>query len=736
MKFKRLVSVLTVCFLLSTQVYAGAYSVLQKNISVYSDLQTGAPYEDAIMYLSQKGILLGFDDNTFRPSHYVTRAEFCKIMVEAFPDKLEQKNAITFSDIDKHWAKDYIITAFSLGLVNGFEDGTFLPDENMTYEQAITVAVRTEATLSGAYPISYLGYALEQGISDHVSVVTGKYITRGEIAQIIYNLLMKQDFKKQEAETLVLITPSEYQDSATGGALLAPTSPNAAPMATVSPAPAPSGNTGGGMSGNANSGYYAPPINNVDADYYNNQNAEEYNINTENRFKSPAESPFSTFSLDVDTASYSMVRRMLASGKLPDKGAVRAEEIINYFSYDLERPNASEPFSVTTEVQPCPWNSENYLAMIALQGYDIDENALPPSNLVFLIDVSGSMFSANRLPLVQRSLAMLTDEKLTAQDKVTIVTYSGSSGVALEPTSGADKDAIKSAIYALKAGGSTNGAGGITRAYEEAEKSFIQGGNNRVIICTDGDFNVGISSATALEDLITEKRKSGIFLSVLGYGMGNYKDNKLETLAQCGNGNYAYIDNIKEAKKVLLDDMTSTIFTIAKDVKLQVEFNPETVESYRLIGYENRMLNTEDFADDQKDAGEMGAGHSMIAFYEIVPNTSGDTVVSESKYQTSQSSGSTELMNIDLRYKLPDGDSSILMESTAVLGLAGNTASETFRFASAAAEFALVLEDSEHKGNANLDSVLERALNSVGGDQFGYRAEFIQLIGLAKLLYK
>jgi Ca-activated chloride channel family protein len=349
------------------------------------------------------------------------------------------------------------------------------------------------------------------------------------------------------------------------------------------------------------------------------------------------------------------------------------------------------------------------------------------------MDISGSMYPSKRLPLAQRAMCLLVDE-LRDQDTVTIVVYASSTGTVLEATSGSDKETIKNAIYGLRAGGSTNGAGGIQLAYEEAGKNFVKGGNNRVILCTDGDFNVGVSSVSALEDLIVEQREGGVFLSILGFGMGNVKDNKMETLATKGNGNYAYIDNLKEAKKVLVDDMTGTIFTIAKDVKLQVEFNPETVSAYRLIGYEKRLLNDEDFNNDAKDAGEMGAGHSMIAFYEIIPAGVGDPGASELKYQTPQTTGSDELMNINLRYKKPDSDVSILMEPVAVSGLTDAPPSEIFNFASAVAEWGLILENSEFKANASILSVLNRAYENRGHDVFGYRAEFIQLVDLSRLI--
>jgi Ca-activated chloride channel family protein len=460
--------------------------------------------------------------------------------------------------------------------------------------------------------------------------------------------------------------------------------------------------------------------------------AAEYLASAENGFISPADSPLSTFSLDVNTASYSLVRRQLRDGYMPVADSVKIEEMINYFTYDLKRPAKGTPFSISTEVHTCPWNNGNYLSMIALQGYDIGKEDLPPSNLVFLVDISGSMYLTDRLPLAQRAMCLLVDQ-LRDQDTVTIVVYASSTGVVLEATPGSEKDKIKGAIYGLRAEGSTYGAGGIELAYEAAAKSYVEGGNNRVILCTDGDFNVGISSVSDLEELIVEKRESGVYLSVLGFGMSNLKDDKMETLATKGNGNYAYIDNIREAHKVLADDMTSTIFTIAKDVKLQAEFNPETVSAYRLIGYEKRLLNDEDFADDIKDAGEMGAGHSMIAFYEIIPATA--IGVSEAPLEwTPQTGSDAELLRISLRYKHPDSDTSISMDTISISTPSTAPPSETFNFASAVAEWGLLLANSEFKAAASIEGVLKRAFYSRGADTFGYRSEFVQLVDLYRLM--
>ncbi len=468
---------------------------------------------------------------------------------------------------------------------------------------------------------------------------------------------------------------------------------------------------------------------------YNSLNDESYGNETENRFLNPLVSPFSTFALDVDTASYANIRRCLVGGYLPDKGAIRIEEMLNYFTYDLKKPTAEEPVSITTELAVCPWNKEHQLAMIALSGYEPDKASLPGSNLVFLVDASGSMEAPNRLPLIQKSLKLLVSQ-LGAKDRITIVTYAGTAGVLLDTTPADLTEKLFAAIDSMNAYGSTNGAGGITAAYEKAREAYIEGGNNRVILLTDGDFNVGVQSASELEALITKERDNGIYLSVLGFGMGNLKDYEMETLADRGNGNYAYIDTLKEAKKVLVDDMTGTIFLIAKDVKLQVEFNPEHVAEYRLIGYENRLLNTEDFLDDQKDAGEMGAGHQMIALYEIIPAVPQEPPfeVPESRYQKSSLAGGEETLYVSIRYKLPGSEKIMADESALKSDELSRVMSGGMSFASAVAEFGLILEDSPYKGEASLESVIDRALSSLEADVYGYRAEFVQLADLTRLL--
>jgi len=464
-------------------------------------------------------------------------------------------------------------------------------------------------------------------------------------------------------------------------------------------------------------------------------NTEEYDGIIENRFLAATENPLSTFSIDVDGGSYSNVRRYLQQGQLPPSGAVRIEELINYFHYDYPQPVGNDPFSINTEIGECAWNPEHKLVMIGLQGKKIPVENLPASNLVFLIDVSGSMMEPEKLPLVQRSLSMLVDQ-LREQDRVSLVVYAGNAGLVMPSTSGIEKKKIKDAIEKLEAGGSTAGGAGIQLAYKVAEQHFVQGGNNRVILCTDGDFNVGPSSDADLLDMIEKEKKSGVFLTVLGFGMGNYKDSKMEKLADKGNGNHAYIDNENEARKVLVNEFGGTLFTIAKDVKLQIEFNPAIVQAYRLVGYENRMLNKEDFNNDSKDAGELGSGHTVTAIYEIIPvgvknefPESVDPLKYQKKMKPVYSIAGNEIMNIKFRYKTPDGEKSKLIEHALVYQpQIVNETSVNFRFVSAVAQFGMLLRNSAFKQQSSFDKTYIMAKNSLGKDSEGYRAEFLQLI--------
>ncbi|WP_020530755.1 vWA domain-containing protein [Flexithrix dorotheae] len=467
-------------------------------------------------------------------------------------------------------------------------------------------------------------------------------------------------------------------------------------------------------------------------------NTEEYDHIVENIFQTPKTSPLSTFSIDVDNASYTNARRFINGGQMPYKDAVRIEEFINYFDYDYPQPKNDVPFSINTEVGPAPWNEKHKLVHIGLQGKDLDYENLSASNLVFLIDVSGSMEDANKLPLLRSSLKLLLD-KLGDKDKVAIVVYAGAAGCVLPSTPATEKETIMKALDKLQAGGSTAGGAGIKLAYEIAEENLIENGNNRIILATDGDFNVGVSSTSEMVRMIEEKRKSGIYLTICGFGMGNYKDGRMEQISNAGNGNYFYIDNIKEAQKVFVHQMRATLFTIAKDVKIQVEFNPEKVQAYRLIGYENRMLKSEDFNDDKKDAGELGAGHTVTALYEIIPvGIESEFVksVDELKYQTPQSGNkSNDLLTVKLRYKLPEEDKSkLVQEVLADKERALKNTSENFRFSASVAGFSLLLRDSEFKGTLNYAQVISLGKNAMGDDDEGYRREFIQLVESCNLM--
>jgi Ca-activated chloride channel homolog len=472
-------------------------------------------------------------------------------------------------------------------------------------------------------------------------------------------------------------------------------------------------------------------------------NTEEYDAITENRFLTASENPLSTFSIDVDGGSYSNVRRYLQQKQLPPAGAVRIEEFINYFHYEYPQPQGNDPFSINTEIGACGWNTNHKLVMIGLQGKKIPTENLPASNLVFLIDVSGSMMEPEKLPLVQRSLKLLVDQ-LREQDRVSLVVYAGNAGLVMPSTSGAEKTKIKDAIDRLEAGGSTAGGAGIQLAYKVAEQNFLRNGNNRVILCTDGDFNVGPSSDSDLDRIIEKEKKTGVFLTVLGYGMGNYKDSKMEKLADKGNGNHAYIDNENEAKKVLVNEFGGTLFTIAKDVKLQIEFNPAKVQAYRLIGYENRMLNKEDFNNDQKDAGELGSGHTVTAIYEIIPaGATNDFLekVDPLKYQHAVKPiadfNTNELMTVKFRYKKPDAEKSVLIVHAATdQPLELSRTSNNFRFVSAVAEFGMLLRNSEFKQKSSFEKAYTLGKSALGTDAEGYRREFLLLIKGAENLTK
>jgi Ca-activated chloride channel homolog len=473
---------------------------------------------------------------------------------------------------------------------------------------------------------------------------------------------------------------------------------------------------------------------------YFNPSEESYSKINENVFRNVATNPLSTFSVDVDRASYANVRRYIEQGTIPPADAVRIEELINYFNYNYPGPEDEHPVSMNTEYTTCPWKTEHKLLRIGLQGKKIATENLPPSNLVFLIDVSGSMDEPNKLPLVKSAFRLLTNN-LRSIDKVAIVVYAGAAGVVLPSTPGNEKDKILYALNSLNAGGSTAGCQGIEMAYKIAAENFIDGGNNRVILATDGDFNVGISADNELEDFIMEKRKDGTFLTCLGFGMGNYKDSKIEILADKGNGNYAYIYDMEEANKVFVNEFGGTLFTIAKDVKIQIEFNPELVQAYRLLGYENRLLNNEDFKDDTKDAGEMGAGHTVTALYEIIPvgvKSKFVPDVDKLKYQKQKSPASAmsdEVATVKFRYKKPNGLKSIeLVTPILSNSIPFDQSSENTRFAASVAMFGMLLTDSKFKGSTTFPDVLNIVKASRGSDDEGYRGEFVKLVNTASNL--
>jgi Ca-activated chloride channel family protein len=464
-------------------------------------------------------------------------------------------------------------------------------------------------------------------------------------------------------------------------------------------------------------------------------NTEEYSPISENIFRDALANPLSTFSIDVDKASYANVRRFLTQNQKPYSDAVRIEELINYFDYDYPQPTNGHPFSVTLEAGKCPWNEQNQLVLIGLKGENVNEEQIPPNNLVFLIDVSGSMNPANKLPLLKQAFKHLVNQ-LRPTDRVAIVVYAGAAGVVLESTPGIEKEKIAGAIEMLQAGGSTAGGAGIKLAYKIAQQNYIHGGNNRVIIGTDGDFNVGVSSTSELKSLIEQKRESGVYLTILGFGMGNYKDGRIKELSMAGNGNYAYIDNVMEAKKVFGTELWGTLYTIANDVKIQVEFNPAKVKEYRLIGYEKRMLNSEDFNDDKKDAGDIGCGHTVTALYEIVPANGSDsnTSIDPLRYTQQTLTSSNELLTVKLRYKKPGESTSQLISQGLTEGKTKWTSN--LQFASSVAEFGMLLRESEFKGNSSFANALARAKAAKGSDEFGYKTDFIKMVEMAEMIYR
>jgi Ca-activated chloride channel family protein len=571
-------------------------------------------------------------------------------------------------------------------------------------EREIAVAV-SDARGEFVLRASPGGYAVKVELAGFAPFTTSVGVIHGQISRITASL-------HPAAVTEHLEAAAQEQDAAKRAAVDAATAPSALAMHR-----------------GAGGGRYVLP-----GRYNPNFNTEAYDRVDENGWAPAAMRPLSTFSIDVDTASYANMRRFLNQGQLPPPDAVRLEELVNYFAYEYPQPRNDAPFSVTTQVGTCPWNLKHRLALIGLQGRKLEKEAAPPRNLVFLIDVSGSMQSPQKLPLVKASLSMLAGH-LTGRDRVAIVVYAGASGLVLPSTAGDNREAILSAIAELEAGGSTNGGAGLRLAYRIANEHVVRDGVNRVILATDGDFNVGVTNQGDLIRLIEEERERGVSLSVLGFGMGNYKDSTLEKLADKGNGNYAYIDSLQEAQKVLVTNAGGTLVTIAKDVKIQVEFNPQLITAYRLIGYENRVLQDQDFNDDRKDAGEIGAGHSVTVLYEIVPAGVPFEMpgIDPLKYQRTMpaTTVANELMTVKLRYKAPDGDVSRLIEHPVPAGIRAGM-SPMIGFASAVAEFGMLLRDSPFKGSSSFAAAAARAREYRGPDEHGHRAEFIRLIGIAQ----
>jgi len=462
-------------------------------------------------------------------------------------------------------------------------------------------------------------------------------------------------------------------------------------------------------------------------------NNERYEPRVENNFISPLTEALSTFSIDVDGAGYSNMRRFINQNELPPVDAVKLEEMVNYFNYSYPEPDGEHPFSISTEYSDCPWNKEAKLLQIGLKAKSIDKAEMPKNNLVFLLDVSGSMDSPEKLALLKKGFRLLVKE-LRPSDKVSIAVYAGASGLVLPATPGSQKDKILDVLDNLTAGGSTAGGEGIKLAYKVAKENFIKGGNNRVILATDGDFNVGLSDDDALIKLIEKKREDDIFLSVMGFGTGNLQDGKIEKIADNGNGNYSYIDNILEAKKVLVTEMGGTLLTVAKDVKLQLEFNPTHVKNYRLIGYENRLLEAQDFNDDTKDAGEIGAGHTVTALYEIIPGDAFTENKTDLKYQTAQKVSSDDLVTVKFRYKAPTEDISKLITKVVKVSEYSSVPSDNLKWASTVAEAGLVLRNSRHKSDATISQAIKHAIQHKGEDPYGYRQEFILLLRKAEAL--
>lgn len=704
-----------------------------------------AGYSGEIDFVKENGIMQGDETGELNLDNTITRAEFVKMLVTAAEsrelDSLAGNAKTAFRDVPVvHWAKKYIDKAAACGFVDGYGDGSFRPDNNVTHIQAVKIVLAACGidTSITSYPYGYLTAAIDNGLLEGININPDSPIKRGETARLIYNAYNSAQSGMLSAENMVM-SGSEVISEKDGGmeenryygyGLFRQTELYKEQALTYS------GGGGGGAfmppggalteQGNAGSIGISSTAGGCVINPY--ASSEEYTQYEPNSFRKTSLTPFSTFSIDTDTASYSNMRRFISMGQMPQKGSVRTEELINYFDYDAPQISGDSPFGVTAQITDCPW-SDNKLARITVAGGEADTDK--PSNLVFLVDVSGSMSRYNKLPMLKKALLMMVDE-LDDKSTVSIVTYATGVGIALEPTPCTEKAAIEEAVSSLTAGGGTNGADGLVLAYETVEKGCKDNTNNRIILCSDGDFNIGPSSTDELKELITKERKAGIYLTAIGFGMGNYKDNRMELMADSGNGSYYYIDNMREAKRVFIDELPKMLYTVADDVKLQVEFNPAIVSEYRLIGYENRQLKTEDFENDMTDAGELGAGACVTAIYELVMNT-GESAVSGSgqyRYQTAEYINSNEAFDVKIRYKKPGGKTSILKEFPVE-----NTVTEAdadTRFAMAAAMLGLKLN-----GLADIDYDTISALAREGiktesscTQDAAARREFIQLTEL------
>ncbi|MCH5212440.1 MAG: von Willebrand factor type A domain-containing protein [Oscillospiraceae bacterium] len=756
-------------------------------------------YSDAIDFVTSNSVMTGDDAGNMNLSDPITRAEFVKMLITAADSEkmdymVEYYGNLSdpaFSDVPKiHWAYDYIDKAFKLGFIDGVDSEHFCPEDNVTYTQAAKIVLEAcGLKRSIGYPFGYISTAMDSSILTGIDFKPDEPITRQDAAQLMYNayksvndslLSFEQsgvwidendpskwivgyglfsseleiessssstgtsNSKGGSASVAAGSVPMQSDSEAATGSSTSGSGGGGGGGATVS---RPSGGSGGGSGVRPSGGVAdspgmpmepAAPAWEMGGGYafgYGKNNmfsGEEYESYDPNGFRSAKLSPLSTFSIDTDTASYSNMRRFVFLGQMPQNGSVRTEELINYFEYDTPKMAEDAPFGVTAQLTDCPW-SENKLARITVAGAEAEDDK--PSNLVFLIDVSGSMDSYNKLPMLKQAMNMLVDN-LGENDTVSIVTYASGTRVALEPTNCTEKDKIKSVIQSLYAYGATNGADGLLLAYETIGNKIIDGGNNRIILCSDGDFNVGPSSPEELKTLVTDMRKAGVYLTTMGFGMGNYKDNRMELLADYGNGSYYYIDSLSEAKRVFSDKLDKTLYTVAEDVKLQVEFNPAVVSEYRLVGYENRALAAEDFANDTVDAGELGAGASVTAIYELVLNGDGTSNGDDStyRYQSNEYKGTDEVLDVKIRYKNPGGSESILKEFPVKNKI--TAADNDTKFAVAAAMLGLKLNGVI---DVSYTDIVEQAVSSLSlegtyGSDTADRWELVQLTELLKYI--